>query len=570
MTMNFKGFSLLAGLILFCLSGAADAAQGMLKLNVFPAPPNLVATIHFSEPSGNNILDAEETGWLLITVRNNGKGDAFDVTADIRPGGKITGLAFERSVAVGPVPAGGTIEKSIKIMASEDVAAQNVDLTVTVREANGFDAAPMRLYFRTKAFEPPKLVVADLGVKDSNGNGRVEPMEIVELTVRVQNMGHGDARGVSADVQAGPNVFIAGDNKTHFDLGGIPSGKFRDFKFMFYTNTRIADGERIPLDIRLGEARPRFNADQPLALAMNAPQKKMQEIVVKGEDAGEKEPIALAGGLNVDVDLNIPEGRKAGKYDIAVVIGNRNYTVTDVPAVDFAVRGARVMKEYLVRAFGYDPKNILYAEDATLSKFNEFFGTERDHRGMLYKWVRKGESRVFVYYAGHGAPDLDSEEAYIVPVDANPAYIRATGYRLQTFYDNLAKTPAKNITVVLDSCFSGSSEKGMLFKGISPALIKVKKEYRGPANAVLFTSAAADQVSTWYPEKKHSLFTYYFLKGIQGEADFNGDGRITVGEMDQYLKEYVPFMARRLSGREQQPVVMGGQGDVLVSLKKMK
>ncbi|HPY07220.1 MAG TPA: hypothetical protein PKU72_05755, partial [Smithellaceae bacterium] len=84
-------------------------------------------------------------------------------------------------------------------------------------------------------------------VNDQNGNSRVEPMEIVEMTVRVQNMGHGDARGVAADVQVGQNVFLAGDAQTHFDLGAIPSGKYRDFKFMFYTNNRIAGGEKIPI-----------------------------------------------------------------------------------------------------------------------------------------------------------------------------------------------------------------------------------------------------------------------------------------------------------------------------------
>ena len=108
----------------------------------------------------------------------------------------------------------------------------------------------------------------------------------------------------------------------------------------------------------------------------------------------------------------------------------------------------------------------------------------------------------------------------------------------------------------------------MLFKDISPALVKVKKEYRGPANAVLMTSAAVDQVSTWYREKKHSLFTYYFLKGLQGEADANKDRRITVGEMQAYLKENVPYMARRLTGTEQQPVVTGNTEDVIAVLKR--
>jgi hypothetical protein len=544
------------------------AEQGSLKLNVFPVPPNLSATVKFSEPSGKNILQADETGKLIITLQNSGKGDAFDVKAEIGSARQVEGLSFERDVLIGTVPAGKIVKKEIDLKAAESIATETVSLTVGIKEANGFDPAPMKISFRTKGFDPPKIVVADLGISDQKGIGRVEPMGIVELTVRVQNIGHGDARDVTADVQLGQNVFIAGDSVTHFDLGRIPSGKFKDFKFMFYTNNRIENGEKIPITVNFSEARPRFNTSQPLALVMNAPQKKIEEIVVKGEETERKADIALAGGLSVDVDMNIPEGQKAGKDDVAVVIGNRNYAASGSPNVEYASRDARIMKEYLVRTLGYDPENIIYAEDATLSKFNEIFGTERDHKGKLFKWVKQGVSRVFVYYVGHGAPDLESTEAYFMPVDATPDYIKSNGYRLQTFYDNLSKVPARKMTVVLDACFSGSSEKGLLFKNISPAMVKVKKEFRGPANAVVITSAAVDQVSTWYPEKKHSLFTYYFLKGLSGEADTNKDGKITVGKMQRYLKENVPYMAQRLSGKEQQPVVMGNEDDVLVVLKK--
>lgn len=99
-------------------------------------------------------------------------------------------------------------------------------------------------------------------------------------------------------------------------------------------------------------------------------------------------------------------------------------------------------------------------------------------------------------------------------------------------------------------------------------MVRVKKEYASPAQALLITSAAVDQVSTWYPEKRHSLFTYYFLKGLQGEADLNRDKKITMGEMKEYLKENVPYMARRLSGTEQTPVVTGNDQEVIIQLKK--
>jgi len=277
--------------------------------------------------------------------------------------------------------------------------------------------------------------------------------------------------------------------------------------------------------------------------------------------------ILPAPGQSVDVDQNIPEGKTAGKDDIAVVIGNKNYAASGAPDVDFAVRDAAVMKEYLVRTMGFDPGNIIYAEDATLSKFFGIFGSEGNHKGQLYKWMKPGISKVFVYYAGHGAPDLENGEAYFVPVDAHPQLLKVQGYRLQTFYDNLSKLNAKSLTVVLDACFSGATPKGNLFKGTS-ALVRSEKIAAKPANIMLIASSSGDQVSSWYAEKRHGLFTYFFLKGLQGEADRDRNGTITAAEMRGYLNEHVPYMARRLTGNEQTPQVNISDAEELAVLKR--
>jgi len=107
----------------------------------------------------------------------------------------------------------------------------------------------------------------------------------------------------------------------------------------------------------------------------------------------------------------------------------------------------------------------------------------------------------------------------------------------------------------------------VLVKNISPAMLKSASPVRKLSNAVVFSSTGKDQVSHWYPEKRHSLFTYFFMKGLRGEADKDGDRTITVAELKQYLKDKVPYRARRLTGREQTPVVVGDESCELVRLK---
>ena len=51
----------------------------------------------------------------------------------------------------------------------------------------------------------------------------------------------------------------------------------------------------------------------------------------------------------------------------------------------------------------------------------------------------------------------------------------------------------------------------------------------------------------------HGVFTYYLLKGLNREADYNRDQRVTLGELIPYLSEQV----RRATRNAQSPTVSG-------------
>jgi uncharacterized caspase-like protein len=207
---------------------------------------------------------------------------------------------------------------------------------------------------------------------------------------------------------------------------------------------------------------------------------------------------------------------------------------------------------------GYNEKRIIYADDENAGK-NDFNIMMK----KLSNMVKAGKSDVFVYYNGHGAPDTKSNEAFFVPYDCDPEYANESGYPVTEFYNQIGRLPARSITVVLDACFSGSTPKGLLFKGVSPALLKVKNPIAAMQNGVVFSSSTENQLSNWYPEKKHGLFTYFFLKGLQGAADANHDGQITAEELENYLNENVPEKARE-QNREQTPQMLGDKDRVIV------
>ncbi len=509
-------------------------------------PPALTSAVSFSEPSGDSILNAEEEGTLLITLTNSGQGAAYGVEVMLK--GEAPALSFPARRYLGEIPLGNSQMVSIPIKAGLDIPTGRVTLTCSFTEANGFEPDPIEITFETRAYRPPQLAVADVGVDEPSGNGMIEAGEVVSVMVRVQNRGLGAAENTKARVNIGQNVFTAAGSETEFDLGALAPGEYQDIQFQIYTNRRASE---IPVSVTLTERHGRYGlADAPLELPFNQPVRSIQQVVVEGK-AGEGVEVVEAGGLSVDIERDIPQGRDERRDAVALVIANRRYLDPDVPDVTFAHRDGEFVKQYLVRTLGYREGNIFLYQDATLSNF-------RTALKKLQNAARKG-SDVFVYYTGHGAPDPDEKAGYFVPVDCDPNYVKIGGVALDEFYRELGGIEAGNVTVVIDACFSGTSEAGMLIREASPVFISVEDPAASLKGGVVLTSASGDQISSWHTEQKHSLYTYYFLKGLQGAADTNGDKSLTVGELQAYLEEQVPYMARRLHNRTQTPTVTPGR-----------
>lgn len=552
-------------LFLLSFSFSCFALEEYFGARVTPVPPFLIVNADFSEPSGNRALDAEESGSINLTIKNTGQGDAYDVVLRISTDKTLRGLNFDETIKLGTIPSNSTFNKEIRITTTEYLPKDKVTFYIKTFELNGFNPKTVGVAFETRQFLEPELKVVDFKVIDANKNGKIEPIEQVEIKARIQNVGQGPAQDVKAEVVLGENVFIGGSLESEYKLGNLNPGKFKDVSFIVYGNSLIPDKGVLPVSLKITESRGRFDTRENIRLVMSNPDNIGTVKVVDAEE-DKYEKVKIATGLTSEIERNIPEGlKRAGDYDIAVVIGNSDYKY--IPPVDFAKNDAMAVKNYLMKTFGYREGNIIYVEDATLSKFNEIFGNSSGSNSKLKNYVKPNVSNVFIYYVGHGAPDLDTTDAYFVPVDADPNYISSGGYKLQVFYDNIKKIKAKNMTVILDACFSGDSAKGMLFKNVSPGALKVKEEYQKPENATLFASSSFRQVSTWYPEKEHSTFTYWFLLGLQGKADGNDDKKITVGEMANYLKENVSYTARRMHGVSQDPQVDGNPAAVLVVLK---
>ncbi|MEW6543658.1 MAG: caspase family protein [Nitrospirota bacterium] len=262
-------------------------------------------------------------------------------------------------------------------------------------------------------------------------------------------------------------------------------------------------------------------------------------------------PERATGSSVPDVDIPPAAMTRASKNRHAVVIGIEQYR-QKLPQADYAANDARVMAEYLTKVLGYPEENIavLLNDKAARTDLEKYF------EGWLPNRVEKGDS-VFVYFSGHGAPNPKTGKAFLVPYDGDPSFVDQTGYPLDRLYDRLAKLPAKEIVVVLDSCFSGAGGRSVIAKGMRPMVLSIENPVLAGGKTAVIAASSGDQVSSTYDQYKHGLLTYYLLRGLRGEADRDQTGTVDLAELFEYLKPQVERTARREFNNEQTPQLLG-------------
>jgi len=329
-------------------------------------------------------------------------------------------------------------------------------------------------------------------------------------------------------------------------VGDLNRGEYRDLDLELIANRNAT---AFPVSIRLSEQRAQYSpALIPLELSLQTPQRTARDIEIAGRQANLAE-IEIAGGLSVDIEENIPRG-SARPNAYGVILGIQNYR--SIQAVPYAERDANIMREYFINTLGIPEGNILRSinEQVTKSDLEGLFGTG----GRLARRIGNSRPEIFVYFSGHGAPSISEQKAYLVPWEAEINNIENSCYPLSRLYENLNNLPHSSLTVMLDACFSGSTrDSGTLFSDVR--LPRLHVELTPPEQSInLFSAARGNQVSWVHEEKKHGLFSYYLMKGMQGEADANRDRQITVGELKNYLEREVPGAAGRME-REQNPQI---------------
>ena len=222
----------------------------------------------------------------------------------------------------------------------------------------------------------------------------------------------------------------------------------------------------------------------------------------------------------------------SGKF--ALIIGNTEYndpglaqlTAPGKDAEDFA----RVLRDKEIGAF--DNVNILLNQSSSTvnEAIDEFFDQ------------KKPDDLLVLYFSGHGVRD-ELGALYLAVKNTIHTRLRSTAIKSDYIRDVMDQSRSKRQVLILDCCNSGAFAQGT--KAFTGGSIGTAVAFEGGYGRIILTASDSTQFA-WEGDKvigetDNSLFTHYLIQGLEGEADIDGDGRITVDELYDYAYEKVRF-----------------------------
>ncbi len=272
------------------------------------------------------------------------------------------------------------------------------------------------------------------------------------------------------------------------------------------------------------------------------------------QQTGGASPQAAPQDQNRDLTFKKDTGKAATTVKIprsyALVVGISKYRNLPADAqLEYPDRDAESIYTVLISAEGgqFPAENVhkLINQDATAANI----------KAELETWlpsVTHEEDRVLIYFAGHGF--VSGGKAYLAPYDIDLKNLAGTSYSMDQLGKDIGgKINGKWKVLVTDSCHSGAITPEVDRAKVNQSLLDLQK-------SLFSITASRDREQSYESEKwggGHGIFTYYVVKGMEGEADTNGDGVVSADE----LSEYVHTNVREATNAAQNPTSERGSFD---------
>jgi len=230
----------------------------------------------------------------------------------------------------------------------------------------------------------------------------------------------------------------------------------------------------------------------------------------------------------------------------AVVIGISKYANRAIPQLNYANADAWWFAQFLANerwpraAPNKVTVRLLIDDKATLPAIQESIR-------FLANKAGKDDTVVF-FFSGHG--DVSGGEGYLIPTDADPENLPDSAFPMASLFTLMYDLSPQvgRFVMFVDACRAGIIGQITEKNAINQQIAKAVKDSKDNLEALL----ASQQTELAWEHKNfgdgHSAFSYFLLRGMAAdgvrEADFNGDGKVSLSELIRYVGDKVPDATR--------------------------
>ncbi len=189
--------------------------------------------------------------------------------------------------------------------------------------------------------------------------------------------------------------------------------------------------------------------------------------------------------------------------------------------------------------------------DSVINKIQDLAATESD--------------LLLFYFSGHGATAGD--ESYLVMPQSKPSNLKTSGIPLSMLKQTLTGSKARSKVIILDCCHSGVGFASKGEEEDSLNLQYINHLYSEAKGWVVLASSEQTQVSWTWGENKRSVFTYFLLEALEGNADFQKFGFVSALNTYSYVEPRVREWSIQNQKKLQTPTISTeSAGDIVLAV----
>jgi uncharacterized caspase-like protein len=224
----------------------------------------------------------------------------------------------------------------------------------------------------------------------------------------------------------------------------------------------------------------------------------------------------------------------------AVIAGVADYRDTSIRDLTYSERDCQALYEFLKSPKGGsvpdEQLRLITGPKTTRANFI---------RAMNETFMQAGpDDFILLFLACHGETDASGSEVFFLLSDTEHENLEGTAVSDNEIQKIINKSKADKKLIIADACHSGGLglNNGTRASGTAQLVNRLQFQM-GQAKKMMAVLSASSNYETSQETKElgggHGVFTHYLLEGLNGAADQDGDGLISIREVQDFTYQKV-------------------------------